>query len=166
MTWRRPVTHVNNVHWCCSFSTDVSVLTHRKGICRVLQHEADVSIMTQTGVRRFSYSHLFQMCSFPCVMSQTSCLDCYMSWRMPVCGLPNSTKVHTNTAFNAALCAVPRSTAPTSCFSFTTTRHVSVSQGPSSGVCCCTKIVTLLAQCSCVMHKINHCYCTQNLKVN
>jgi hypothetical protein len=21
-------------------------------------------------------------------MSQTSCLDCYMSWRMPVCGLP------------------------------------------------------------------------------
>jgi hypothetical protein len=24
-------------------------------------------------------------------MSQTSCLDCYMSWRMPVCGLPNFT---------------------------------------------------------------------------
>jgi hypothetical protein len=23
-------------------------------------------------------------------MSQTSCLDCYMSWRMPVCGLPNT----------------------------------------------------------------------------
>jgi hypothetical protein len=23
-----------------------------------------------------------------CVMSQTSCLDCYMFWRMPMCGLP------------------------------------------------------------------------------
>jgi hypothetical protein len=32
MTWR----HVDNVHWCCSLSTDVSVLTHRKGTCRVL----------------------------------------------------------------------------------------------------------------------------------
>jgi hypothetical protein len=33
---------------------------------------------------RFNCAHFF------CVMSQTSCLDCYMSWRMPVCGLPNS----------------------------------------------------------------------------
>jgi hypothetical protein len=32
MTWRRPV------HWCCSFSTDVWVLTHRKGTCRVFLH--------------------------------------------------------------------------------------------------------------------------------
>jgi hypothetical protein len=34
MTWR----HVDNVHWCCSLSTDVSVLTRRKGTCRVLLH--------------------------------------------------------------------------------------------------------------------------------
>jgi hypothetical protein len=26
------------LHWCCSLSTDVWVLTHRKGSCRVLQH--------------------------------------------------------------------------------------------------------------------------------
>jgi hypothetical protein len=38
MTWRRPVTHVDNVHKCCSLSTDVSVLTHRKETCRVLLH--------------------------------------------------------------------------------------------------------------------------------
>jgi hypothetical protein len=44
--------------------------------------------MTQTGVRWFSGFHSFQLCSFLCVMSQTLCLDCYMSWRMPVCGLP------------------------------------------------------------------------------
>jgi hypothetical protein len=31
-------THVDNVHWCCSLSTDVWVLTHRKGPCRVLLH--------------------------------------------------------------------------------------------------------------------------------
>jgi hypothetical protein len=31
-------THVDNVHWCCSLSTDVWVLTHRKGTCRVLLH--------------------------------------------------------------------------------------------------------------------------------
>jgi hypothetical protein len=24
------------------------------------------------------------------IMSQTLCLDCYMSWRMPVCGLPKA----------------------------------------------------------------------------
>jgi hypothetical protein len=35
------------------------------------------------------HNHSFQLCSFLCVMSQTSRLDCYMSWRMPVCGLPN-----------------------------------------------------------------------------
>jgi hypothetical protein len=35
-----------------------------------------------------SASWLRPVCSFLCVMSQTSCLDCYMSWRMPVCGLP------------------------------------------------------------------------------
>jgi hypothetical protein len=49
--------------------------------------KADVSIMTQTGVRR---SHSFHLCSFLCVMSQILCLDCYMSWRMPVCGLPKA----------------------------------------------------------------------------
>jgi hypothetical protein len=32
------VSHVDNVHWCCSLCTDVSVLTHRKGTCRVLLH--------------------------------------------------------------------------------------------------------------------------------
>jgi hypothetical protein len=31
-------THVDNVHWCCSLSTDVWVLLHRKGTCRVLLH--------------------------------------------------------------------------------------------------------------------------------
>jgi hypothetical protein len=50
--------------------------------------KADVSIITQTSVRRFSRSHSFQLSSFLCVMSQTSCLDCYMSWLMPVCALP------------------------------------------------------------------------------
>jgi hypothetical protein len=31
-------THVDNVHLCCSSSTDVSVLTHGKGTCQVLLH--------------------------------------------------------------------------------------------------------------------------------
>jgi hypothetical protein len=39
----------------------------------------------------------------------------------------------TNTVFSTALRAVPGLTSPVSCPS-TTTRHVSVSQGPSSGV--------------------------------
>jgi hypothetical protein len=39
-SWRYDVimTHVDNVHWCCSLSTDVWVMTHRKGTCRVLLH--------------------------------------------------------------------------------------------------------------------------------
>jgi hypothetical protein len=33
-----PFTHINNIHWRCSLSTGVWVLTHRKGTCRVLLH--------------------------------------------------------------------------------------------------------------------------------
>jgi hypothetical protein len=42
--------------------------------------------------------------------------------------------MYTNTVFNAAFRAVPGLTTPISCPSSTTTRLVSVSQGPSSGV--------------------------------
>jgi hypothetical protein len=42
--------------------------------------------------------------------------------------------VYTNAVLSAALCAVPSLTTPVSCPSSITTRHVSVSQEPSSGV--------------------------------
>jgi hypothetical protein len=34
------------------------------------------------------------------VLSQTSCLDCYMSWRMPICGLPNCFREDSTKQFN------------------------------------------------------------------
>jgi hypothetical protein len=85
MTWR----HVDNVHWCCSLSTDVSVLTHRKGTCRVLlqvsaawswrqHHDSDrcaaVFIISFVSTVLLSLRHVADI----------------VSWRMPVCGLPKS----------------------------------------------------------------------------
>jgi hypothetical protein len=81
------ITYTGAVPWVLMSESWCTEKEHAESCCTCLQHEADVSIMTQTGVRRFSESHSFQLCSFLCVMSQTSCLDCYMSWRMPVCGL-------------------------------------------------------------------------------
>jgi hypothetical protein len=81
------------MYWCCSLCTDVWILTHRKGTCRVLlhvsaawnwrQHHDSDRCATVFIISLVSTVLLF------CVMSQTLCLDCYMSWRMPVCGLPN-----------------------------------------------------------------------------
>jgi hypothetical protein len=80
--------------------------------------------------------------------------------------------MYTNTVFSAAFCAVPGLTIPISCPSSTTTRHVSVSQGPSSGV---YVVSHKLLQCWHTDHKpcikfftlaqTHYFYCAQNVKI-
>jgi hypothetical protein len=89
MTWHificsTSITYSGAVPWVLS----VWVLTHRKVLLHVSaawswrQHHD--SRLVCGGFHNFIRFN----CSFLCVMSQTSCLDCYMSWRMPVRGLP------------------------------------------------------------------------------
>jgi hypothetical protein len=77
MTWR----HVDNVHWCCSLSTDAWVLTHRKGTCRRQDHNSDrcavVFIISFVSTVLLSLRHVTDIVSMSC--------------RMPVCSLPKRT---------------------------------------------------------------------------
>jgi hypothetical protein len=70
MTWR----HVDNVHWCCSLSTDVSVLTHRKGTCRVLLHVSAAWSWRQHNLIRFNCAPFLASCRRHRVLTVT-CLD-------------------------------------------------------------------------------------------
>jgi hypothetical protein len=81
-------THVDNVHWCCSLSTDVWVLTHRKGTCRVLLHVSAAWSRRQ--------HHDSDRCAAVFIISFVSTVllslrhvTDIVSWRMSVCGLPD-----------------------------------------------------------------------------
>jgi hypothetical protein len=81
--------------------------------------------------------------------------------------------MYTNTVYSAAFCAVRGLTTPISCPS-TTTLHVSISQGPSSGMnvvarkllhCWHTEHALRIKFFPYYLHKTNYFYCAQNLKI-
>jgi hypothetical protein len=80
--------HVDNVHWCCYVSTDVWVLMHRKETCGVLLH--------MSAAWSWRQHHDSDRCAAVFIISFVSTVllslrhvaECYMSWRMPMCGLP------------------------------------------------------------------------------
>jgi hypothetical protein len=57
-------TLVDDVHWCCSLSTDVRVLMHRKGTCRVLLHVSAAWSWCQ--------HHDLDWCAVVCIISFVS----------------------------------------------------------------------------------------------
>jgi hypothetical protein len=74
------------IHWCCSFSTDVWVLTHRKGICRVLLH---VSAAWSWSQHHDSdrWAAVFIISFVSTVFLSLRHVADIVSWRMLVCGL-------------------------------------------------------------------------------